>query len=65
MKFEVCKTDFELLTSVLVLLREKGGYNPSITRMEIVRESGLTNQFMSSKIKNSYLKEKQLKENIA
>lgn len=65
MKFEVSQTDFELLTSVLILLREKGGYNPSITRMEIVRETGLSNQLVGSKIKNSYLKEKQLKERIA
>ena len=50
MRFEVTKTDFELLTSVLTLLREKGGYNPSITRMELVRETGLSNQLIGSKM---------------
>ena len=65
MKFEVCRTDFELLYSVLNLLREKGGKNPSLTRKEIVIESGMSNNLMSQKIKNLYLKEKQLKERIA
>lgn len=65
MKFEVCRTDFELLCSVLNLLREKGGKNPSLTRKEIVIESGMSNNLMSQKIKNLYLKEKQLKERIA
>lgn len=65
MRYEVTEGDFQILTSVLSLLREKGGYNPSITRMDIVRETGLSNQLIGSKIKNSYLKEKQLKERIA
>ncbi|WNY98749.1 MarR family transcriptional regulator [Sulfurospirillum sp. 'SP'] len=64
MRFEVTETDYNLLCSVLNILREKGGRNPSITRMEIVRETGLSNQLIGSKIKNSYLKQKQLKENI-
>ena len=63
MKFEVCKTDFELLVSVLKLFR-KGGYSRAITREDIIRESGLTSSVMARKIQNSYLKEKQLKENI-
>lgn len=65
MRFEISETDFQLLTSVLTLLREKGGRNPSLTRKEIVIESGIANNVMTYKIKNSYLKQKQLKENIA
>ncbi len=65
MKFEISKTDFALLTSVLTLLREKGGRNPSITRLEILRESGFSNAHMSQKIHNVHIKEKQLKEKIA
>lgn len=65
MRFEVTKTDFELLTSVLTLLREKGGRNPHITRVEIIRESGLDNSLLSKKIYNVHLKQQLLKENIA
>jgi len=64
MKFEISKTDFQLLTSVLTLLREKGGYNSSITRQELVIHSGIGDALMSRKILNSFLKEKQLKETI-
>jgi len=64
MRFEVTETDYNLLCSVLNILREKGGRNPSLTRRDIVVESGISNALMSYKIKNSYLKQKQLKENI-
>lgn len=64
MRFDICRSDFEILTTVLVLLREKGGRNPSITRKEIWLASGLENTTLSQKIKNSYLKEKILKERI-
>jgi hypothetical protein len=65
MRFDISKGDYELLCSVLKLLREKGGKNPSITRTELVRESGVTNSHLSKKIFNLHLKEKQLKERIA
>lgn len=65
MRFEVSRTDFQLLTSVLTLLREKGGRNPSLSREEIIRESGFSNAHLSQKIHNVHLKQKQLKENIA
>lgn len=65
MRYEVSETDFQLLTSVLTLLREKGGRNPILTRKEIVIASGINNSLMSKKILNSFKKEQQLKENIA
>ena len=64
MRFEVSETDFKLLTSVMRILREKGGRNPSLTRQEIISVSGVTGSHLSKKIKNLYLKEKQLKELI-
>ena len=64
MRIEVGETDFKLLVSVLQLIKEKGGKNPSITRSEIVCQVGFTNQSFSKKLKNLYLKEKQLKELI-
>ena len=63
MRFEVSETDFRLLTSVLNLLKT-GGYGAQITREAIIRESGVSSTEVSRKIQNSYLKEKQLKENI-
>ena len=63
MRFEVSKTDYQILVSVLKLFR-KGGYSRAITREDIIRESGLSSSVMARKIQNSYLKEKQLKENI-
>jgi len=62
MRFDICESDYRLLASVLTIFREKGGRNASITRSEIIRESGLTYSHMSKKIKNSYLLEKKLKE---
>lgn len=64
MRFEVTETDFKILTSVLILLREKGGRNPSITRNEIVAVFDINNSLMSRKILNSFTKEQILKENI-
>jgi len=64
MRFEVSKTDYQILVSVLNLLK-RGGINCSITRGDIIRESGVSPQVVSKKVLNSYQKEKQLKENIA
>ena len=64
MKVQVSLYDFKLLFVVQSLLKEKGGKNPSITRSEIVCQVGFTNQSFSKKLKNLYLKEKQLKELI-
>lgn len=64
MKFEVTETDFTILTSVLSLLN-RGGRNAQISRLDIIRESGVSASLMMYKVKNSYLKEKQLKERIA
>ena len=63
MRFEVSKTDYQILVSVLNLLK-RGGYGCQITREDIIRESGVSPTEVSRKIQNSYLKEKQLKENI-
>lgn len=64
MRFEVSETDYKIHVAVLNLLK-KGGYGCAITRVDIIRESGVCHSHMAKKIKNSYLKEKQLKENIA
>ncbi len=63
MRFEVSKTDYQVLVSVLNLLKQ-GGYGCQISREDIIRESGVSPTLVTRKIKNSYLKEKQLKENI-
>jgi len=64
MKFEVSKTDYQILVSVLSLLN-RGGYGTTITREDIIRESGVSPSMVTRKIHNLYLKEKQLKERIA
>ncbi|AFL69768.1 MarR family transcriptional regulator [Sulfurospirillum barnesii] len=64
MRFEVSKADYEIYVSVLNLLK-KGGAKCSITRADIIRESGVSPQLVSNRILNSYQKEKFLKENIA
>jgi len=64
MKFEISQTDYQLFVSVLTLLREKGGYNSSLTRQELVIHSGIGDNLMSRKILNSYKLEKILKERI-
>ncbi|ARU48321.1 hypothetical protein SJPD1_1061 [Sulfurospirillum diekertiae] len=64
MKFEVSQTDFMLLTSVLNLIK-RGGYGCSITREDIIRESGVSRSAFISRMQNIHLKEKQLKERIA
>ena len=64
MRFEVSETDFKLLTSVMRILKEKGGHNPSVTRHEIVEAVGISNARFSQKLYNLHLKEKQLKELI-
>ena len=64
MQFSVCESDFQLLTSVLTLLNKKGGRNPSITRKEMIIESGVSDSLFTRKIKNSYIYEQQLKERI-
>ena len=64
MRFEVSRTDFQILVSVFSLL-DKGGHGAKISRSDIVRESGVCHSHMTKKIRNLYLKEKQLKENIA
>jgi len=63
MRFEVSKTDYQVLVSVLSLLKQ-GGYGCAISREDIIRESGVSSCMMTKKIHNLYLKEKQLKENI-
>lgn len=63
MRFEVSKTDYQILVSVLNLLKQ-GGYGCQISREDIIRESGVAPCTVSRKIHNLYLKEKQLKENI-
>lgn len=64
MRFEVNKTDFQILVSVLNLLKV-GGYGAQIRREDIIRESGVSPSLVTRKIHNVHLKEKQLKENIA
>lgn len=64
MRFEVSKTDYQILVSVLDLLK-KGGYGAQINRKDIIRESGVSSSLVTRKINNLYLKQKQLKENIA
>ena len=64
MQFQVSKTDYQILVSVLNLLR-RGGYGAQITREDIITESGVSSPMMTYKIRNNYLKEQQLKEKIA
>ena len=64
MRFEVSKTDYQILVSVLNLLKQ-GGRECAITRTDILRESGVSSCMMTKKLHNLHMKEKQLKENIS
>lgn len=64
--FHVSETDFEVLLTVYKLLDRGVRKNEeAINRCSIVDHSNLSRQKLSYRIKNSYLLEKQLKENIA
>ena len=64
--YQVSKTDFEVLVTIYKLLDRKGGSCAhGFKRSLITEHSSVSPQTLSYRIKNSYLLEKQLKENIA
>lgn len=59
MHYEVSRTDYLVLVSLYRLFDEMG-YGATISRSDIVRESGLTKSQLSKRVRNKHLLEKGL-----
>lgn len=60
MKFYITLAELKILYSVLKLFRKRG---VQITRQDVLRETGLSESSLSSKVRNSELIKKRIEKN--